>query len=147
MGLSQYRQNLGPIERLPQVPQVRPLLPIAPLQEQRPVGIPAPPPVPIQPEGGTVRVGTGAPPSDLGQNGDYYINGATGDIYKKQMGVYTIIGSARSGTVGGGVGATGPQGPPGAAGADGDVLMLGDIDGGEAETIYGGIDPIDAGGA
>jgi hypothetical protein len=77
-------------------------------------------------------------------DGDFYINGATGEIYKKQRGVYSIIGSARSGTVGGGVGATGPQGPPG---ADGEAFMLGDIDGGEAETIYGGIDPIDAGGA
>lgn len=130
MGLSQYRENLGPVELL-QVPKVKPVLP-GPLPEPRPIGLPAPPPVPIQPEGGAVRVGTGAPYSDLGQDGDFYINGSTGDIYKKQMGAYTITGSARSGTVGGG--AQGPQGIQGPPGADGPAGPPGS-DGGSIDLV------------
>ena len=42
-------------------------------------------------------------------------------------------------------GPQGPMGPAGPAGAAGEYAI--DIDGGMANTVYGGIDPIIAGGA
>ena len=75
------------------------------------------------------------------------------------------VGSGTEGTQGpqgevGPQGPEGPEGPPGAdgepgpagadgaagpAGADGEALV--NVDGGHADTIYGGMDPLDGGGA
>ena len=117
MGLSQYRESLGPIEDSMGVPKpvVKPLLP-APMPQPRAIGVPAPPTTEMPKDGGAVRIGAGAPYADLGVEGDYYINGQTGDIYKKSQGTYLITGSARQGSIAGGAGR---EGPPGAKGADG----------------------------
>jgi hypothetical protein len=47
---------------------------------------------------------------------------------------------------GGGAGSVGPQGPPGPAGEDGeDGQMYGNFDGGDADSVYGGIAPVNGG--
>jgi hypothetical protein len=43
--------------------------------------------------GTTWRVDTGAPSDSLGDNGDFYINTATSDVYYKASGTYSIIGN------------------------------------------------------
>lgn len=62
--------------------------------------------------GGSVwRDGTGAPSSGLGVDGDYYLDDATGDVYLKASGSYSVVANIK--------GATGATGPPGEDGADG----------------------------
>jgi hypothetical protein len=52
------------------------------------------------------RGGTVAPSNTLGNNGDFYVNESTGDIYQKAGGAWSLTGNIK-----------GPQGPTGAAGA------------------------------
>jgi hypothetical protein len=52
------------------------------------------------------RSGTVAPSNSLGNNGDFYINTSTGDLYQKAGGAWSLTGNI-----------LGPAGPTGAAGA------------------------------
>jgi hypothetical protein len=54
------------------------------------------------------RDGSGAPADALGNDGDYYLNNDTGDVYAKQEGIYSVVANIK-----------GPAGANGAAGADG----------------------------
>ena len=58
--------------------------------------------------GAVWRDGSGAPGAGLGVNGDYYLDDATGNVYLKAAGSYSIVASIK--------GATGDQGPPGEGG-------------------------------
>jgi hypothetical protein len=72
-------------------------------------------------DGKTVRSGSGAPSSGLGNDGDFYINTTTSALYgPKTAGVW---GSAVS--LVGPTGSTGSTGSTGAAGADGKTLRSG----------------------
>ena len=61
--------------------------------------------------------GTAAPTAGTGTTNDKYLNTATGDVYSKTSGTWTIVGNIKGAT--GATGATGPQGPAGATGATG----------------------------
>ena len=47
-------------------------------------------------------------------DGDYYLDDATGDVYKKSSGTYPVVANIKGST-----GATGPSGAAGATGATG----------------------------
>ena len=76
--------------------------------------------------GSVWREGSGAPSDSLGVDGDYYLNVATGDVYLKAAGAYTIVGNIE-GPQGptGATGPTGPQGNPGTPGTPGSVWREG----------------------
>jgi hypothetical protein len=61
--------------------------------------------------GATWRDGAGAPSNALGVDGDYYLNDATGDVYLRASGIYSIIANIK--------GTTGSTGSTGAAGTNG----------------------------
>lgn len=63
------------------------------------------------PPGSVWREGSGAPASSLGIDGDYYLDGATGDVYLRTSGAYAVVCNIK--------GATGATGSPGADGATG----------------------------
>jgi len=81
---------------------------------------------PVGPTGpmGTViawRNGTGAPANSLGADLDYYLDDATGNVYQRASGVYTIVANIKGPQ--GIQGIQGIQGPPGASGSgSGDVV-------------------------
>jgi len=58
--------------------------------------------------------GTGAPSSGLGNDGDYYLETVTGDVYSKTSGTWAIVANIKGAT-----GATGATGVSGGVGADG----------------------------
>lgn len=58
--------------------------------------------------GSVWRDGTGAPSNGLGVNGDYYLDDASGDVYLKAAGSYSIVANIKGAT--GATGATGPSG-------------------------------------
>jgi hypothetical protein len=60
--------------------------------------------------GSVWRDGSGVPSNALGINGDYYLNDATGDVYFKASGAYTIVANIK-----GAAGATGLTGATGAS--------------------------------
>lgn len=60
--------------------------------------------------------------------------------------VVEITGGGLRGTAGGPPGPTGPAGPTGPSGAPG-TSASGNIDGGSATSVYGGVDPIEGGGS
>lgn len=68
-------------------------------------------------DGSVWRNGSGAPSSGTGVNGDYYLDTATGDVYKKASGSYSVVGNIKGPT--GATGATGSTGATGATGAAG----------------------------
>lgn len=93
-------------------------------------------------DGNRILAGTTAPPDDLGADGDFYVNSATGDVWSHGGSVgwnygFSIIGpqgpQGIQGTQGiqgitGDTGATGPQGPAGSSATGGiDVLVDGAI--------------------
>jgi hypothetical protein len=67
--------------------------------------------------GSVWRNGTGAPSSGLGANGDYYLDDATGNVYLKASGAYSIVANILGPA--GSTGATGSAGSTGATGAAG----------------------------
>ena len=70
--------------------------------------------------GSTIRSGSGAPASALGNDGDLYIDNTNNDYYTKASGSWTLQGNSTGATGAAGAdGATGPQGPAGADGATG----------------------------
>lgn len=66
-------------------------------------------------DGSVWRDGTGAPSDSLGVNGDYYLDDATGNVYLKTGGTYSIVANIKGAT--GAAGADGDDGAPGAAGS------------------------------
>ncbi len=64
--------------------------------------------------GSVWRDGSGAPSNSLGANGDYYLDDATGNVYLKASGTYSIVANIKGAT--GATGATGSTGATGAAG-------------------------------
>jgi len=73
--------------------------------------------------GAVWRNGTGAPSNGLGVNGDYYLDDATGDVYEKAAGTYSVVANIVGPT--GATGATGATGPQGATGATGSTGATG----------------------
>ncbi len=69
--------------------------------------------------------GDGVPDDAMGHNGDFYLDNETGNYYTRTAGSWTLEGSLK--------------------GEPGDILM--NVDGGDATSNFGGIDPIDGGGA
>lgn len=61
--------------------------------------------------------GTGAPSAGTGINGDFYLDVATGNVYQKASGSWTLQGNIKGPQ--GNTGATGATGPQGATGATG----------------------------
>lgn len=55
--------------------------------------------------------GTGSPPNSLGNNGDFYLDTSTGNVYEKESGSYVLIANFE--------GPPGPQGLPGTNGTNG----------------------------
>jgi hypothetical protein len=68
--------------------------------------------------GATWFNGTGIPSTNVGVNGDFYFDAASGDVYNKVLGGWTKVSNIHGATGANGAkgetGATGPQGPPGA---------------------------------
>ena len=64
--------------------------------------------------GATWLSGSGAPGSSLGNDGDYYLDTDTGDVYNKATGTWTVITN-----INGEQGEQGPQGPQGPQGEQG----------------------------
>lgn len=59
-------------------------------------------------------VGSGAPSSGLGTDGDFYLRSSNGDVYEKAAGAWSVVANIK-----GPAGATGPTGATGATGATG----------------------------
>jgi len=59
--------------------------------------------------GSVWREGSGAPAAGLGVDGDFYLDGDTGDVYLKAAGTYSIVANIK-----GPIGNTGDTGPAGA---------------------------------
>jgi hypothetical protein len=68
-------------------------------------------------DGSVWRDGSGAPSNGLGANGDYYLDDATGDVYLRSVGFYSLVANIKGAT--GATGATGPTGATGATGSTG----------------------------
>ena len=68
-------------------------------------------------DGTCMRTGETDPASDLGKNGDSYINTITWDYFVKEDGIWVFKGNIKGGT--GATGATGAQGATGATGQNG----------------------------
>lgn len=67
--------------------------------------------------GSVWREGAGTPSNSLGVDGDFYLNGTTGDVYLRTSGSYAAVTNIRGPT--GAPGATGPAGATGATGPQG----------------------------
>ena len=72
--------------------------------------------------GTVLRNGTGVPSNALGVNGDYYLDDATGDVYEKSAGTYSIVSNFM-----------GPAGPGG--GGSGSSLVL-DVGASPSGNVY-----------
>ena len=70
-------------------------------------------------DGNVWRNGNGAPSNGLGVNDDYYLDDVTSDYYKKVSGAYVLQGNLNSRNT--------------------------NLDGGRADTIFGGTEPVDGG--
>ena len=71
-------------------------------------------------DGATILTGSGVPSSGVGNDGDLYLDTATGDLYQKSGGSWSVVANLTGPTgATGDTGATGPTGPTGPAGADG----------------------------
>jgi hypothetical protein len=62
-------------------------------------------------DGAVWRTGSGVPSDGLGVNGDFYLDTATSNVYKKVTGAYALQCNIKGAT--GSTGSTGPQGDPG----------------------------------
>jgi hypothetical protein len=97
--------------------------PQGPVGETGPTGPQGPQGLP----GNTWYTGTGAPTSDLGSNGDLYLDTATTMVYKKTLGAWftSVLLQGIQGPEGlqGPVGPAGPEGPQGPAGATFDWVI------------------------
>lgn len=69
------------------------------------------------------REGSGAPSDSLGVDGDFYLDGVSGNVYTKAAGAYTVACNIRGPT--GATGATGAQGVIGPTGPPGTTTFSG----------------------
>ena len=81
-------------------------------------------------DGASIHSGSGTPKTNVGNNGDTYVNTTNGDIYKKEAGVWQLAGNIKGaqGSKGdkGDTGAQGPKGSKGDTGAQGSKGAQGD---------------------
>ena len=81
-------------------------------------------------DGASIHSGSGTPKTNVGNNGDTYVNTTNGDIYKKEAGVWQLAGNIKGaqGPKGdkGDTGAQGPKGDKGDTGAQGSKGAQGD---------------------
>ena len=68
-------------------------------------------------DGASIHSGSGTPKTNVGNNGDTYVNTTNGDIYKKEAGVWQLAGNIK--------GAQGPKGDKGDTGATGRSIHTG----------------------
>ena len=66
-------------------------------------------------DGASIHSGSGTPKTNVGNNGDTYVNTTNGDIYKKEAGVWQLAGNIK-----GAQGSKGDKGDTGAQGPKGD---------------------------
>lgn len=79
-------------------------------------------------DGATWLSGSGAPGSSTGKDGDFYLDTASYDIYKKTSGEWGKIGNIKGATgAKGDKGDTGAQGPAGEDGVDGATWLFGAV--------------------
>ena len=71
-------------------------------------------------DGAAWLTGTGAPSTDLGKDGDLYLDVSTSDVYQKEDGAWTLITNIKGET-----GADGDTGDTGEAGTDGATWLTG----------------------
>lgn len=114
--------SAGPVGPMGPVGPVGPVGPAGPQGQQGPAG-PQGQPGPAGasgPRGLSVYSGLGAPPAAVGANGDSYMDAASGNLYAKSGGSWSVSGTL-SGPTGpaGPLGPVGPVGPTGATGAQG----------------------------
>jgi hypothetical protein len=83
--------------------------------------------------------GNGIPADSFANNGDYYLNDLTGDVYYKQNGAYTKVAAIKGPK--GDTGNIGPQGPAGATGAQG---IPGPVNLASEQQVLNATDTIDA---
>ncbi len=77
-------------------------------------------------DGAAWLTGTGAPSTDLGKDGDLYLDVSTSDVYQKEDGAWTLITNIKGETgADGDKGDTGDAGDPGQAGTDGATWLTG----------------------
>ena len=69
-------------------------------------------------DGASIHSGSGTPKTNVGNNGDTYVNTTNGDIYKKEAGVWQLAGNIK--------GAQGPKGDKGDTGTQGSKGDKGD---------------------
>jgi len=74
-------------------------------------------------DGSVWRDGSGVPSNGLGANGDYYLDDATGNVYLRSAGTYSLVANIKGAT--GATGSTGPTGATGATGATGSTGATG----------------------
>ena len=67
-------------------------------------------------DGASIHSGSGTPKTNVGNNGDTYVNATNGDIYKKEAGVWQLAGNIK-----GAQGSKGDKGDTGAQGPKGDT--------------------------
>src|ERR1043165_3061626 len=96
---------------------------IATLSFAKLTGVPSPLPGPAGLDGATWRDGSGTPDDSVGKNGDYYLDGLSGTVYRRAADAYTAIAIMKGDT--GPAGATGAPGPAGAAGPIGPIGVAG----------------------
>ncbi len=99
--------------------------------------------------GSVWRDGTGAPSGGLGIDGDYYLDDATGDVYLKAAGSYSVVANIKGAT--GATGAAGANGAPGpnevTTATDTDLTGILKGNGTKVGTATAGTDYVAPGGA
>lgn len=100
-------------------------------------------------DGATWLSGSGAPGSSTGADGDYYLDTATYDIYKKTSGSWGEIGNIKGATGAkgdkGDTGEQGPQGEKGDTGAQGPAGADGEDGADGATWLFGAVAPTNQG--
>lgn len=93
--------------------------------------------------GATWRDGSGVPSNGLGANGDYYLDDATGNVYLRTAGTYSIVANIKGAT--GSTGSQGIQGNTGNTGSTGSTGATGPgvVTGGTAGQILSKINSTD----
>lgn len=79
----------------------------------------------VRPPASTWRTGTGAPSNALGADGDQYLNTATGDVYSRANGTYSLSGNIKGADGADGTGTSGSSLYTTIPGSDFNVLVNG----------------------
>jgi hypothetical protein len=98
--------------------------PVGPVGPIGPSGGPVGPQGPPGTPGAVWRNGNGVPLNSLGNNGDYYLDDLTDNVYLRASSAYSIVAN-----IGGAIGATGAPGPQGPTGPQG-IIAEAPVDGG-----------------